>query len=73
MEKPNWFDKQYASKFDSESPEKMLAEIAKDPRIVSTIKTALDDHEKVCHQKGWAGPSKTQVVRKAVAAVLNAD
>ena len=38
MQKPNQFDKDYESKLDSKAPEDVLAEIARDPRVVTRRK-----------------------------------
>jgi hypothetical protein len=73
MQKPNWFDQEYESQLGSKSVESVLADLAKDKRIVTAVKDALKTHDESSKKPGWAGPSRAQVVRKTVATILNAD
>jgi hypothetical protein len=72
MQEPNWFDKEYAGPMAKETAEQALAEIAKCPRIVKAVKDALATHDTNAKKPGWIGPTRTQVVRDAVAEVLQA-
>jgi hypothetical protein len=73
MQKPNWFDNEHAEDLKSASAEEALATIAQSPRVVAAVKDALAQHDIHAKQQGWAGPSRTQVIRKAIAEVLAAD
>lgn len=72
MQQPNWFDREFAGRMEKESAEQALAEIAKCPRIVKAVGDALAAHDANSKKPGWVGPTRTQVVRDAVAEVLQA-
>jgi hypothetical protein len=70
MMQPNWFDKKHERNLEKATAEQALAEIAKDDRVVKAVKGALTDHDTNAKKPGWAGPSRTQAVRQAIAEVL---
>jgi hypothetical protein len=70
MTKPNWFDTKHTKTMEKATAEQVLAEIAKDTRIIQAVKTSLADHDSHAGQKGGAGPSRTQTVRTAISEVL---
>ncbi len=72
MQQPNWFDNEYAGSMAKATAEQALAEIAKNPRVVKAVKDALTAHDTNSKKPGWAGPSRTQTVRDAIAEVLQA-
>ena len=73
MMKPNWFDTEFATVMEKATAEQALEGIAKSPKLVQAVKKALDEHDANSKKQGWAGPSRTQAVRSAVAKVLQAD
>jgi len=73
MQKPNWFDAAFDNVMKDVSAEEALAMIANTPRVVKAVTDALADHDAHAGQQGWAGPSRTQAVRDAIAQVLQAD
>jgi hypothetical protein len=73
MQKPNWFDTEFEGTLKQASAEQALAEIAKQPKIVKAVKDALSNYDANSKKPGWAGPSRTQAVRKALAEVIQAD
>lgn len=72
MQQPNWFDNKYDVTMQKASAEECLAMIGKEPRLVDELKKALATHDVDSKKPGWAGPSRSQVVRKTVAGVLQA-
>lgn len=72
MEMPNWFDNEFDGALKQATAEQALAAIAKQPKIVQAVKDALAGFDVNSKKPGWAGPSRTQTVRKALADVLNA-
>jgi hypothetical protein len=70
VEKPNWFDTTYGAAFASATGPEALADIANDSKIVQAVTNALADYDADSKQPGWAGPSRTQVIRNALVAVL---
>ncbi|QEL17544.1 hypothetical protein [Limnoglobus roseus] len=73
MLKPNWFDEAFCETMDKATAEGVLREVAESPRIIAALKEALAEHDKHAGQHGWAGPSRTQVVRRALAEVLDSE
>jgi hypothetical protein len=72
VEKPNWFDSTYAAAFANATAGEALADIANDPKIVQAVTDALADYDANSKKPGWAGPSRTQAIRNALATVLQA-
>lgn len=70
MMEPNWFDTDLEKALEKVSAEQALAEIAKSPRIIKAVKESLIEHDL---HPGQPGPSRTQVIRTALVAVLQAD
>ena len=74
MQNPNWFDEKYDSMFAAPTTaERMLADIAKDKRVVDAVRTALADHDANAKKPGRSGESRTQAVRTAIVEVLQAQ
>jgi hypothetical protein len=71
--RPNWFDTEFESKVEKASAEEALAAIAKNPRIVSAVRDALKQHDSQAGKPGWAGPTRPQAIRGAIAEVLTAQ
>jgi cytochrome c551/c552 len=67
VEMPNWFDNEYQDSFKNATAEQMLAAIAKNPRVIEKVKGKLAEHDA---RAGFAGPSRTQVARAAIAEIL---
>ena len=68
---PNWFDKKYSDSVLRDTASELLLAIAKDPRLIKAVEDALASHDlQVAAKK--IGPSRTQVVRCAIADVLQA-
>lgn len=68
MMKPNWFDRMYDAQFAAPADaHRILAELARDSRVVDAVKAALADHDA---HPGRPGASRTQAVRTAIAGVL---
>jgi hypothetical protein len=72
MMRPNWFDKKFSKMLESATASEALAEIAKDERVVTAVEKALATHDAQIKAKIY-GPSRSQVVRGAIAEVLQAD
>ncbi len=70
MERPNWFDQKYGQAMEKATAEQALAEVAKDSRIVQAVKDALATHDA---RTNVPGPSRTQVIRAAIANTLQAQ
>ena len=78
MQQPNWFDKKFAALMGApmgavgaaQDAPQVLQLIATDPQIITAINDALASHDASSRQPGWAGPSRTQTIRKALAEVL---
>jgi hypothetical protein len=71
--RPNWFDQEFESKVAKASAEDALAAIAKNPRVVSAVRDALKQHDSKAGQPGFAGPTRAQTIRGAIAEVLSAQ
>jgi hypothetical protein len=69
--RPNWFDNDYSSERDSRSAEELLASIARSPRLIQAVNGAMLEFDSHKDQPGWSGMSRSQLIRKAIAAVLN--
>jgi hypothetical protein len=72
MIRPNWFDKKYSTTLESASVSEVLAEVAKDERVVKAVEKALAAHDAQIKANIY-GPSRSQVVRRAIAEVLQSD
>lgn len=72
MQQPNWFDTAFTDTMKQATAEQALADIAKEPRIVKAVKDAMASNDANSKKPGWAGPSRTQAIRKALADVLQA-
>jgi hypothetical protein len=73
MEKSNWFDTDLGAALEKASAEQALELVAKTPKIVKAVKDALSAHDTNSKKPGWVGPSRSQVVRNAIATILQAD
>jgi hypothetical protein len=69
---PNWLDKKYEKAMERATAEECLEQLAKDDQIVQAVKDALTTHDANAKKPGWAGPTRTQTIRKALADVLQA-
>lgn len=69
MLQPNWLDKSI-DLGERATAEQYLAEIAKAPKAVECVAKALAEHDKANADKPIMGPSRSQVVRRALAEVL---
>jgi hypothetical protein len=67
VEMPNWFDNEYHDSFEKATAEQMLAAIAKNPRVIQGVEYKLAEYDA---RGGKPGPSRTQVVRAAIAEIL---
>jgi hypothetical protein len=65
---PNWFDMQFASAFEHATAEQAMRAIANNPQIIRAVNGALRVHDA---QKPRLSPTRTQVVRRAIAEVLH--
>lgn len=72
MMQQNWFDTAFADTLKQATADQALAEVAKNPRIRKAVQEALAAHDANSKKPGWAGPSRTQAVRTALADVLQA-
>jgi hypothetical protein len=72
MQMPNWFDKDFEQALKQAGADQVLAEIAKNPKIRQAVSDALTAHDANAKKPGWAGPSRTQAVRKALVTILDA-
>lgn len=72
MMRPNWFDKKFGKTLQNASATEALAEIAKDERIINAVAEALASSDAYAKAK-IMGPSRSQLVRSAIAEVLQAD
>ncbi len=70
---PNWFDREFEGSLEKATAQEALAEIAKSPRLVRAVEDALKQHDANSKKTGWAGPTRTQTVRKAIAESLQAQ
>jgi len=66
MMPPNWFDKKHGVSLESATAEEALEMIANDSRIIQELQYALAEHD----AKAQPGPSRSQVIRSAVAEAL---
>ncbi len=73
MQKPNWFDSEFQGSMEKVTAEQALAAVAKSPRVIQAVKDALATRDANSKKPNWIGPSRTQVVRDAIAQVLQAD
>jgi hypothetical protein len=73
MQQPNWFDTKYSGQLEKASAHQALELVAKDGRVQKAIDEALKNHDQHAKQPGWVGPSRSQVIRKAVAECLSAQ
>ncbi len=71
--RPNWFDNEFESRMEKESIENLLLDVARNPRVIQAVKQSLAARDTAAKQKGWGGPSRSQAVREAFAAVLQAQ
>jgi len=71
--RPNQFDKDFEASLKQATAEQALAEIAKNPRIIKAVKDAMAEQDANSKKPGWAGPTRTQAIRMALAEVVNAD
>lgn len=69
MMQPNWFDQKYGTSLDAATAEQAMQMVASDPKIVKAVKDALATKDVNAKQ---AGPSRSQVIRKAIAETLQA-
>ena len=74
---PNWFDREFEGPMEEANAKLALADIAKNPRIIKAVQDAINENEtdiKKARAQGhvFAGPSRTQVVRRALTDVLGA-
>jgi hypothetical protein len=67
---PNWFDRDYSAALETATAEEALALVANDKRLIGTLMTKLAEHDDVSKRHGWAGPTRSQVVRQTIARVL---
>ncbi len=67
----NWFDHDYSAECDSKLAEELLASIARNPRLIQAVAGAMQQFEARQGQPGGLGPSRSQLIREAIAAVLN--
>ena len=72
MQQPNWLDQKYSQQLAKTSAPDSLAILAKDPRIVQAVTDALANFDANSGKPGWAGPSRTQAIRDALANTLQA-
>lgn len=71
MMRPNWFDAEFGALLEGATAEQALEEIARCPRIIQAVKSALEGYDENAKRKEfWAGPSRTQAIRSAIAEVL---
>jgi hypothetical protein len=66
----NWFDLRHGRHLERMSAEDALQIVAADPRVISAVEDALSRHDADCQAADWCGPSRTQVIRTAIAEVL---
>jgi hypothetical protein len=70
MIQPNWFDKKYEAKLNGASAQQILKLIAEDDRVQKAVNVAIETHDKNAAKPGWAGPSRAQTARSAIAECL---
>jgi hypothetical protein len=68
--RPNWFDEKYTTAMKRATAEQALAKIAKDSKVIKAVRTALAARDKDSQNPHWMGPSRAQVIRVALAEVL---
>jgi len=68
----NWFDKEFGGDMEKATAEQALAIIAKCPRVIQAVKDALATYDTKHKKPHYIGPTRTQIVRKAVVEVLQA-
>lgn len=69
----NWFDDNYGGQLAKADAKEALKLISQDERVLSTVQEAIDEYDKHERDGGWAGPSRPQAIRCAVAAALNGE
>ena len=72
MEQPALFDQELGVAMENATADQALAMLANDPRIVSDLADALERHDVDSKKHGWAGSSRSQVVRNTVTQSLAA-
>jgi hypothetical protein len=70
MMQPSLFDAAYEAAMATCTAEQALALIAKDSRVVQEVKDAIATHDANSKKPHWAGPSRTQAIRTALADAL---
>jgi hypothetical protein len=73
MERPNWFDLKLGQAIDQANANQALADVASDPQVIAVVQAALDSRDAAAKKGGWAGPSRSQVVRNTLAEILQAQ
>jgi hypothetical protein len=73
MQQNNWFDDLNTDSMKQVTAEEALKMIAVQPQIVKAVSAALATNDANRGKKGWAGPSRTQAIRDALAEVLQAQ
>lgn len=73
MLKPNWFDDEFGEATDKASAQEILLQIARTPKVVERLTSELADFDHQQQTLPLAGPSRSQVVRRVLADVLNED
>jgi hypothetical protein len=72
MMQPNWFDKKYCASIQNASAQEFLMELAADEQMIKAVNGAMAAHDQQKAAKK-IGPSRTQLVRRALAEALQAD
>ena len=70
MQQPNWLDNKYAQQLANATGKQALDTLSKDARLIKDVSDALAVHDVNCKKPGWAGSSRTQVIRDALATTL---
>lgn len=73
MMKPNWFDTKFEQLIDGKTVDEVLLAIARDQKIREFVRDAVAENDLHRKEKGWVGPSRTQVIRTALVEILSAD
>lgn len=67
---PNWFDKKFAPTMRQANATQALQQIATDPQIIQAVSDALAVNDASNTTAGW---SRTQAIRSALVAILQAN
>jgi hypothetical protein len=73
MMRPNWSDDKYGEKMETATAKDAIALLASDSKVLEFVAEALANHDEMTKRGGFAGPSRSQVVRTALAEIINAD